>query len=266
MRGRWRATRVHMGGGGRRGVDGVPSTHCAQANVSACTSCTTWLRWHGEALRTHDLTCTTWLTASPRHGEGRRTTGAGCRDIGGVRLGDSVTIASHGGVLGVRRARSDSAATCQGEARRRSGVRLLRRRSGGKREREEGGCARAPCSGRRRTGEEGRGRPGRLSRAPAMASERRGERWREERGNELTSVTAATLQAGRGSDGGSWRGRGEKAGRREKKLRVGRLLYRNFAWSVWEETQCVLASWRVGPTGRRRQERNRLHARSRWAR
>jgi hypothetical protein len=37
-------------------------------------------------------------------------TGAGCRDIGGVGLGDSVTIASHGGVLGVRRARSDSAA------------------------------------------------------------------------------------------------------------------------------------------------------------
>jgi hypothetical protein len=87
-------------------VDGVPSTHCAQANTSVCTSCTTWLRWHGEALRTRDLTCTTWLTASPRHGEGSRTTGAGCRDIGGVGLGDSVTIASHGVVVGVRRART----------------------------------------------------------------------------------------------------------------------------------------------------------------
>jgi hypothetical protein len=30
--------------------------------------------------------------------------GAGCRDTGGVGLGDSVAIASHGGVLGVRRA------------------------------------------------------------------------------------------------------------------------------------------------------------------
>jgi hypothetical protein len=89
---------------------------------------------------------------------------------------------------------------------------------GGKRGREEGGCARAPCSRRRRTGEEGRGRPGRLSRAPAMASERRGgERWREERGNKLTSATAVALRVGRGSDGGSWRGRGEKAGRRAEK-------------------------------------------------
>jgi hypothetical protein len=42
---------------------------------------------------------------------------------------------------------------------------------GGKRGREEGGCARAPCSWRKRTGEEGRGRLGRLSRAPAMASD-----------------------------------------------------------------------------------------------
>jgi hypothetical protein len=43
---------------------------------------------------------------SPRRGEGRRTAGAGCRDVGGVGLGGSVTIASHGGVLGVRRARA----------------------------------------------------------------------------------------------------------------------------------------------------------------
>jgi hypothetical protein len=39
-----------------------------------------------------------------------------------------------------------------------------------------------------------------------MASEQRGgERWREERGNELTSATAAALRAGRGTNGGSWR-------------------------------------------------------------
>jgi hypothetical protein len=48
----------------------------------------------------------TRLTTSPRRGEGRRTAGAGCRDVGGVGLGGSVTIASHGGVLGVRRARA----------------------------------------------------------------------------------------------------------------------------------------------------------------
>jgi hypothetical protein len=34
---------------------------------------------------------------SPRHGDGGRTDGAGCRDTGGVGLGGSVTIASHGG-------------------------------------------------------------------------------------------------------------------------------------------------------------------------
>jgi hypothetical protein len=101
---------------------------------------------------------------------------------------------------------------------------------GGKRGREEGGCARAPCSGRRRTGEEGRGRPGRLSRAPTMASDatptrqkaRRRAVEREKRGSELTS---ATWRGGEAPTAG----RGEKTGRRveklrdwRKKLRVGR--------------------------------------------
>jgi hypothetical protein len=34
---------------------------------------------------------------SPRHGDGGRTNGAGCRDTGGIGLGGSVTIVSHGG-------------------------------------------------------------------------------------------------------------------------------------------------------------------------
>jgi hypothetical protein len=53
-----------------------------------------------------NLTCATRLTASPRRGEGRQTAEAGCRDVGGVGLGVSVTIASYGGVLGMRRARA----------------------------------------------------------------------------------------------------------------------------------------------------------------
>jgi hypothetical protein len=47
---------------------------------------------------------------SSRHGDGRRTAGAGCRDVGGVGLGDSVTLASHGGGAG-RAASAASAAT-----------------------------------------------------------------------------------------------------------------------------------------------------------
>jgi hypothetical protein len=39
----------------------------------------------------------TQLLVSPRHGDGGRTDGAGCRDTGGVGLGGSVTMASHDG-------------------------------------------------------------------------------------------------------------------------------------------------------------------------
>jgi hypothetical protein len=42
-----------------------------------------------------DLTCATRLMANPRHGEGRLTAGAGCRDIGGVGLGGLATLASY---------------------------------------------------------------------------------------------------------------------------------------------------------------------------
>jgi hypothetical protein len=108
MRGRWRGERRECTWGGRRGVDGGVD-ECRRAwtesrrrtarkrtRVRALVA-RRRLREHGEALRTRDLTCTTRLTASPRRGEGGRMAGAGCRDVSGVRLGDSATLASHGG-------------------------------------------------------------------------------------------------------------------------------------------------------------------------
>jgi hypothetical protein len=117
----------------------------------------------------HNFTCTTWLTASPRRGEGRRTAGAGCRDVDGVGLGGSATIASHGrsgtgcwtrgGSLawaGFGRASSAPAArgmgtswACRARSDSAAAARWLGERdcygARGKRGREEGGCARAPC-------------------------------------------------------------------------------------------------------------------------
>jgi hypothetical protein len=75
-------------------VDGVPSSKRTRVRAIVARR---RLREHGEALRTRDLTCATRLMASPRRGEGRLTAGAGCRDVGGVGLGGSATLASHGG-------------------------------------------------------------------------------------------------------------------------------------------------------------------------
>jgi hypothetical protein len=68
------------------------------------------------AARARDLTCATWLLVSPRHGDGRRTAGTGCRDVGGVGLGDSVTLASHGRGAGRAASTQRLAATRRGEA------------------------------------------------------------------------------------------------------------------------------------------------------
>jgi hypothetical protein len=145
------------------------------------------------------LMCATRLSVSPRHGDGGRTDGAGCRDTGGIGLGGSVTIASHGGHgrsgtgcwtrggsliwAGFGRARSASATRGMGTSwacSERAATRL--RRAGA---RFAGGAGRGCYGARRRRGwalcerpeEERRGRPGRLSRAPVAASEQReGER------------------------------------------------------------------------------------------
>jgi hypothetical protein len=170
----------------------------------------------------------------------------------------------------VRRARSDSAAACRGEARRRSGVRLLRRRGcyvdAWGEERTGGGRLRASALLGEKTDRGG----GTRASGPAQPSPGHGERAARRRAVERGKGKRAHLGDGGGAPGGAWLRRrfvARKLGDGRKKLRVGRLLYRNFARSVCEETQCVLASWRVGPTGqRRRQARNRLHARSRWAR
>jgi hypothetical protein len=174
--------------------------------------------------------------------------GAGCRDVGGVRLGSSVTIASHGGVLGVRRARSDSAAACRGEARRRSGARLLRRRGcyvGARGEERTGGgrlCASALLG--EKTGKGG----GTRASGPAQPSPGHGERAARRRAVERG-------KGKRGHLGDVARRRGTASGAR---------LRRRFVARSWRESwatggkNCasggsekiysgVLASWRVGP-------------------
>jgi hypothetical protein len=123
--------------------------------------------------------------------------------------------------------------------------------------------------------EERRGRPGRLSRAPVAASERRGgERWREERERErrggrahlgetqATCTATAALRAGCGSGGGSWRDRGEKAGRRAET--TAQLAKKTARRAVSEKINIGAGFLTRGPSWqRRRQARWASHARDR---
>jgi hypothetical protein len=197
---------------------------------------------------TRDLTCMTWLTASPRRGEGRLTARAGCKDVNGVGLGGSATIASHGShgrsgtgcwargdpLAWARFGRASSALVTRGmgtglgvpSAQRLGrggslawGAWLLRC-SGGREDRRRA-AVRACGQGRRGEG----GRAGSVEPRPWRASTTpRGEEWGREEGGELTSATRhsgrdAALRRrcsrgrGQGEERRQWRGGGRETGR-----------------------------------------------------